>query len=333
MVLELIDNRNIWDNFVEASPYGQLFHRWDFLRIIEKHSGYELRTYGVYKGKELVGIFPMFYKKYLGVKMLFSPPPQAGVHFLGFVMSSSFSSLKQRKKEHYLGLLFDDILKEMKRISPNYTALSLPPGFVDIREFKWNGFKDEINFTYVIDLKRPLDEIWESFDKECKREIRTSDKYNLVLKQVNDVETLYRIMRERYNQQGLNAMLLDQPYLEELLTAFPDNIKMYYLYESDEIVDVLLNYEYKGRITYWMGCVNLNKNVHALEYVTWELIKEKKALGFKDLELQGANVKRLCLFKSKFNPTLEPFFNVQKKDLFGKTAEFGYKNLLKKRWL
>jgi hypothetical protein len=41
----VIWDRELWDGFVDASPYGTLFHKWGFLRIVEKHTGYKLFLY------------------------------------------------------------------------------------------------------------------------------------------------------------------------------------------------------------------------------------------------------------------------------------------------
>jgi hypothetical protein len=208
----------------------------------------------------------------------------------------------------------------------------LPPDFSDVREFIWDGYKAEINFTYIIDLEKPLEELLESFDEECKAEIRKVAKQNLVLKEMTDADILYRALKKKYGQQGLSAMLPGQPYLMDILSAFPDNVKMYALYDSDSVAECLVSYEYKGRLTCWIGAVSLDKNAPALEYLIWELIKEKKARGFKEMEIQDANVKRLCSLKSKLNPGLEYFFYLHKNDTKGKLAELASNSLLKTKW-
>ncbi len=335
MDVEQINDNEVWDKFVDESPDGLLFHKWDFLKIMEKHSGYKLLTYGIYKGKSknLLCIFPLFFKKYKGLKFIFSQPPQAGVPNLGLVMDPVFNTLKQHQKENSLNKVADKINEEIKKISPNYVSISLGTNFFDIRPFKWNGFDVDISYTYVIDLEKSLDIIWNEFDKDCRREIRTTDKYNISLKQTNDVETFYTIMGNRYNKQGLTLPLISPEYFKEILSTFPKNIKIYFLYNNEDIVDITANYEYKNRLVFWKGWVSLDKSIHSNEYLTWEFIKKAKSEGFTKLEIQGANTKRLCLFKSKFNPSLEMSFSLYKKDSFGKLAEWAYLNFMKKKWL
>ena len=60
MVVELLEDKKRWDQFVEASPQGLLFHKWDFLKTVERHSKYRFLPYCVYSGEHLRCIFPFF---------------------------------------------------------------------------------------------------------------------------------------------------------------------------------------------------------------------------------------------------------------------------------
>ncbi len=60
MSIKLLDNEDLWDRLVEESPYGMLFHRWKFLQILEKYSGFRLYPFGVFRGDEPVCLFPCF---------------------------------------------------------------------------------------------------------------------------------------------------------------------------------------------------------------------------------------------------------------------------------
>lgn len=87
MVIKLIEDKNRWDQFIDNSTYGTLFHKWDFLKIIEKYSGYQLHPYGIYRRDELICVFPIYTKEYMGAKIVASPPSNMAVPYLGFIMS------------------------------------------------------------------------------------------------------------------------------------------------------------------------------------------------------------------------------------------------------
>jgi hypothetical protein len=91
--LVLIQDQTSWDQFIDNSPHGLLFHKWNFLKTIELHSGYELLPYGINKGESLICVIPLFYKKIMGLKLLFSPPPQTILTFALFN-----ASLPNKKK-------------------------------------------------------------------------------------------------------------------------------------------------------------------------------------------------------------------------------------------
>jgi hypothetical protein len=176
--LVLIQDQTSWDQFIDNSPHGLLFHKWNFLKTIELHSGYELLPYGINKGESLICVIPLFYKKIMGLKLLFSPPPQTGVPYLGFAMFGEYDRLKQNKKESFLNIVADEIDLEISRIDPHYTHISLVPNFLDIRAFAWNKYNVKAGYTYLLDLSESLDTVWSGFQSELRREIRQARKLN-----------------------------------------------------------------------------------------------------------------------------------------------------------
>lgn len=331
MTAKLIQDNEIWDKFVDDSPYGLLYHKWNFLKIVEKATGYNFIPYGVYDGTLLIGLFPLFYKKYNGMKMVFSPPPKTGIPYLGFVLNSDYSMLKQDKKEKQLSILVNDINDELKKLSLNYISIAVVPYFTDIRQFKWNGYTVNTSFTYIIDLSPTYEEIWNNFKKNTRKQISKAESANLKLIKSEDVSTFYNLESSRYKEQGLNIPLVDKKYIEDLYQKFSENLGLYYLFDSNEkIIGSISTQEYK-RFILWMGNTKMDDNIYGNEYIVWELIKKAKEEGYNTLEIVGANKPNLCQFKSKFNPSLESCFIINKSDLFGKIAELAYRNVVKKR--
>ncbi|MGZ4911331.1 MAG: hypothetical protein ACXV5G_11530, partial [Halobacteriota archaeon] len=75
MTVELLEDKKRWDQFVETSPQGLLFHKWDFLKTVERHSKYRFLPYCVYSGEQLRCIFPFFIARDRGLTYLCSPSP------------------------------------------------------------------------------------------------------------------------------------------------------------------------------------------------------------------------------------------------------------------
>jgi len=332
MSISIIDDRARWDSFVSTSPDKLLYFQWDFLKIIEKHSGYTLFPYGVFddRTKELLSIFPLFYYKKWGMKFVFSQPPRSLIPYMGFLMNPGYYSLPQHDKENYLNQVVEGITREIGGISPNYTYISLSPQIQDIRPFIWRGFDTQVQYTYTIDVTLPLESIWDAFNRSVRNRVRSAEKHHIVLQETTDTTTFLSIMQDRYRQQGLNFPIFGLDYLNDILTQFPQNLKMFFIYDNDAVINLGTYFDYNSRKLLWIGGVSIDKTIPSNEFLIWELIKKSKAEGIKILDFGGADTERLCFFKSKFNPSLESSFSIIKKDLIGKTSEFVYLTMVKR---
>jgi len=330
MAIKIIKNKDLWDTFVDESSYGLLYHKWDFLNIMAKHLGYNFIPYGIYKGDELIAIFPLFFKKLWGLKTIFSPPPQTGVPYLGFVVNKKYNNLKQNKKEGLLNLIANEIDEEIKNFSPNYVSISTVPNFLDIRFFKWNKYDIDIHFTYVIKLNRTINQIFGSFKKNLRNYIRRSERFGLELSENNDLSLFWELHKTRYEEQGINYPLVRIEYLKDLIKAYPQNIKLYYLQNNNrEIIGAQVTQEYKT-FSLWLGAPKIK--IYGNEWIWWKLIQKAKSENYKKFEILGANTKHLCMVKSQFNPSLEFYFAIYKKHILGKIAEWGYSSFIRRKW-
>jgi hypothetical protein len=330
MAINLVTNQNQWDSFIDDSPHGLLYHKWDFLKLVEKYTGYEFLPYGIYKGEQLICVFPLFYKKIIGVKLLFSPPPQSGIPYLGPVMDKDYDYIKQDKKESKVNLVAQEIDAELNKIAPNYFSITLVPGFIDIRPFQWRNYQVNPSYTYVINLKPELEDIWEGLTTICRHNIQKGEDLQCQLVRCDDTSILTDLLTQRYNEQGLNHAV-DPAYLKEALKTYPENVVLHCLYDNDELIGATLNQAYNWYLG-WMGLAKPRdeKYKYANELMVWQLIQQAKSLGFDKFEISGANKQSLCRYRSKFNPQLEVYFRISKKDTLGKIAEAFYYNFVKK---
>jgi Acetyltransferase (GNAT) domain len=330
MSTRLIFDRALWDSFINESTSSTIYHRWDFLKILEKYTRYKLLPYGIYKGQDLICVIPLFYHVDLGLKLLYSPPPTSIVYipYLGFATGPAVDGLKHHEKEECWNFIAEELANIVKSISPNYMSLSLAPGTKDVRPFTWNDFEADLRYTYTIDLERPLDKIWESLESDCKKSIRITSKYPLTLKRGDDANALIGLMRVGLQKAGKTFYHRQGPeYLKDVLEAFPDHIRMYFLYNGDALIGGSVNCVFNGRCVGWMGATTSTNGLTANEYMIWEILKMAKSEGYKMFENIGADEKRLNHAKTKFNPTLVPCFYIYKKDMLYKTAKYSMTRL------
>ena len=241
-------------------------------------------------------------------------------------MNQNFATLKQNKKEGYLEIVATEMEEEIAKIGSNYTSISTSPGLDDMRSFAWGGYTLKPQYGYVINLEYSLDDLWNRLAKKLRSNIMAVEKQSgsLRLEAVNDPEKVFEIMRDKLSAYGQTFYHCQSPdYLRDLIAAFPDNVKIYFLYDREELKFAIVTTEYKDRMLLWMGGTHLDDS-HYPDYVYWELIKKAKADGLKICENWGADTKRLCPYKAKYNPSLELCFELSKKDAVGTLAGWAF---------
>jgi hypothetical protein len=332
MVVELLEDKKRWDQFVENSPQGLLFHKWDFLKTVERHSKYQFLPYCVYSGDDLRCIFPFFVGRDRGLKVMSSPPPRAQIPYLGPAFDPGVQALKASGREKVFGQVTGELCGEIDKIAPNSVFFRTVPNFLDVRFFTWKNFTAHVELTYAIDLERSLDEIWASFSKKSRQGARNVSACSPEIQQTDDVSALLDIWRPRFSELRVPVPLLSDSYLKELVAAFPHHVTVYTVSIDGSIAGATACCALrKERFYLWIGGVNARKGLNVNEYLYWEIIQRAKSDGFKKLDM-GTSNERLSPFKSKFNPVLEPYCYVEKSDALGKIAKFADQKLAGLRW-
>lgn len=331
MTLELVKDRETWDTFVDESPHGLLFHKWDYITITAQHTGYRLLPYGVYKGDELVCLAPLYFRSTHGVKTLFSPPPmQAVIPYQGFILSKGFGMLKQSKREAIMDLIVDDLSAEIDAISPHFLSLTLVPGLTDVRQFLWRGYTSNVRYTYTIDLAQPVGAIQSNFHYKLRSRIRKAEEAGMELTRSRDISVLYESIAERFSQPDMNIPMISRRYFEDLFRAYPDHLAAYYLHDREgALTGTVATQEYK-RFLLWMGTPRIESAHAGNEYLQWLLIQRAKAEDYPVFENMGANNRDLAFFKSRFNPDLTMYFEIEKKDALGAFSGWAYLTFVKR---
>lgn len=327
MIVELLEDKKCWDRFVENSPQGLLFHKWDFLKIVERHSKHRFLPYGVYSGEELICIFPFFIGRERGLTVMNSAPLNTQIWYLGPAFNPKMQVIKAKAKEKIFEQVTGEMCREIDKIAPNYVSITTVPNFLDVDFFIWKKYREHLRMTYVLDLEKSLDEIWASFSHSCRQNIRKLSAHSPELQQTNDVSALLDIWRERFSKRGLKVPLLSDSYLKELVAAFPNDITVYSVSIDGSLATAIACCVLqKERYGAWIGMVNAHTHLDVNEYLIWEITKRAKSEGFKKLDL-GATFPRPDRFKSKFDPVQEPYWELEKTDTLFVISNFAYKQL------
>jgi len=325
----------MWDSLVEKSDMGTLFHKYHWLKSAEKESGLKLLPIIVYKEKEPKILLPIFEKKILNLKFFFSPPPKCFIPYLGII--TLISSNKQNVIEKNYFKLIESLVAFIKNLKPIYINIRNSPTLQDYRPLVWNGYKITPKYTYYIKLRTGSDSIFYSFKSQIRTDIKRAKKYNnLIIKEgnIDDFLKIIFYVKKRFENQKI-IFNTSYKYFIEIFDKLRDNIHIKAIYKNDKFLTGLVLLNYKKIVRHWIGGIVPYENLIGLnELLHWETIEESIKKGYNYYDLMGANTKHLCSYKSKFNPKLILYFEVEKRNNLGSIIKYLYIKLdtiLKKR--
>jgi len=326
------DDLEKWDQLVNDSPHGTIFHTIKWLVIAEKHTKSKLYPLIGFKGNKIVGIFPIFYQKKFGQKLVFSPPPHTAIPYLGPILID-YDNLKQSKKESIF-TEFQEKVDEFinTNIKPNYVLIKLVPWILDSRPFKWNGYKVEPIYTYFINLNDGLDNVWKQFKKQLRKNINNAKNANIYVRDgfQDDLGHIYNDLLKRYKEQD-RILSISKKYISDLYDSFyPKNFRLFVAENNKEFLSGIIVVIYKDKLSIWIGASTTKlKGLYPNDLLQWEIIKWANSNGLQYCEIIGANNPKISYFKSRFNPRLEVYFSAKKSSFLVKCYENFYLRVIK----
>lgn len=324
-----------WDEWVDASPQGTVFHRDAFLRAMAQESG--TRLYRLVRGTQggsPICLLPVFVQRKGPFRIVHSPPSGCAIPYLGPVFLGE--STKQSRIESQCREAIIHLCSDIKsRVRPHLVRLISSPTLSDVRPFTWNGFKATPNYTYYLDLEAPLQDIKKAFDKRVRQRIQKADAYpdlKLSKKLNGTAPEFYGNLEARYREQGYHIPF-SQKYLEALSNAQPSVPVAYRGYsKSRQMLTGLLLLQSKEKWTAWVGGARPPKEYDGLvELLHWNNIQEAKAAGAQVYERVGANTPHLCQSKAKYNLRPVPYFELTRGTVLATSAMNLYKHLRRKK--
>ena len=309
-------DKELWNELVEKSPHGTIFHTWKFLKIVEKHTNSKLYPVIGMKGTTPIGVYPLFLQKKFFLRLVFSPPSHALLLYLGPAIVD-YDKLKQSKKES-TSVKFQRKVNEFleSEIRYNYIRIRTPPELIDSRPFLWTGYRVEPLYTYIIDISKGSEQVWKNFNKQVRMDINKTKREGVKVKEgsIDDLKFLSKSIANRFIEQGFRSRDYRR-YLDGVYKAFyPEKFRIFVGEYNGETVGGLTLLCYKKRASLWMGIPKTDlKGVYPNDLIVWESIKWACENGYKKYEIMAAgDDPRLRHFKSKFNPDLSLWYSAEK---------------------
>ena len=334
--LECVDGSyaDEWDQIVNDSPYGTIFHTWKWLEIAANHSGFVMHPLVGYVKGEPVGLFPLFHRKVYGINFAFSPPPHVALLYLGPVLRFNDNMTKHQKRREDLYLSFFDCVNNYIKqvLKAQYIQIFLPPKLSDPRPFTWSGYSVKPEYNYETDLSSGPETLFQNLPKKKRQNINGAYKRGIIIEMggKEEIEEIYALMVERYKEQG-RRVRVPKEYLLEIYDAYNENIKVFVTKYEDEIVTGVIDIVFKNSLFSWIGNPKPRKIIPSSsnDILQWEEIQYCFRENLSSYVTMGAagNERLHTYYSSKFNPSLDVRFSAKKCSSCVRVIESAYRGV------
>jgi hypothetical protein len=323
-----------WDTIVSESPHGTIFHHWNWLKITEKHIHMKLFPLIGIKNGVSIGVSPLFFQKKGPIRMVFSSPPHAALHYLGPVLAGC-DTLRQEKWERIYIDFHNSVENFIKNnLKPQYISISLSPALQDPRPFSWSGYTIQPDYDYTIDLSCGIENLYKSLDGKQRADIKKAKEKGMIVEigTKKDCEKILDLLNVRYAQQE-KIITESRDYLLDIYDAYEDHIKAFVVKLDGEVITGIICLQYRDSLLSWIGNPKPKNRISPSpnHLLFWESVEYASKHRFKYYTTMGAaGNKRLHEFyAARFNPELKIRYIATKKSFLTRIFEKGYTNILK----
>ncbi len=268
----------IWDEFIEETKQGSIFHTTKWCSLFPD----KYRVYGVKKGSELVGGIIGFEQVGKYISGGYTLTPYQGI----VVKSNGLKYVSEMSLHTEIGLLLAEFL------SRTYESVSIVNHwtFPDIRPFLWHGWRPILKYTYVVDISdMEMAEI--SLEKDTRYAIKQAKDMSTCT--VKDFGELYDFT---FHRKGLESAIVIL-WLNGFFNTIPHE-----LVACGDSAGVMM-WDSKRAYFIFAG----SKCDGGSNGVLWNLLKDMNKLGYDEVDLVGCNDQMIGAYKRGFGGTLTPY--------------------------
>jgi len=298
-----------WDELVDISSQGTIFHKTGWLDACARSLGKKVKIFGCFHDGQLIGGCPLFLeKKYSVVPYAVSTCPMTP--YGGFVLSKS-PGTGVHKQESFSRQIIESLIREIKKEHFFSVSILNSPEFLDIRPFTWNGWRSHVYYAYYINLKNNLES---HIDTRVKKIIRKAEDQQFILEPSSDISRYYDLFSSTYTRKKIKPPASKQLITE--LYSFIMNQKCGELVVARTPDDKIISAEFvvwdTRRAYRWSPASDaLFLDSGAPSLVLFTTLKRMQDRGIPTMNLMAANTPQLSMFISRFNPALVPYYQVQ----------------------
>lgn len=263
--------------YLESYPDATVFHGIEWINIVSKTYKLNVKYLGFFENENVVvGVLPLFVRRFYGVKLFGAPLPQTGTPTLFplFLVDESSAALlaltewvKTRRISH-LQICWKD------------PALVVPKGaYVEVRE------------TLTISISNTLGELWKNFTATARNRLRKAVRSGVKVHWMTRAEFLdeyYELLESTYRRQGLQPNFPRALYKALIETCLGRNLRILAATLNGQRISAVWILFDKQNCYFWDGASRQeHKKLAASNLLQWEVIRWGSKNRLKTYNLIG----------------------------------------------
>ncbi len=315
---------NLWDELVNRSSHGTIFHTSLWLTTCEKLLRIKLNIYGNFRESELKGGCSVFSKSLCK----FIPAAQSTIPMTpygGYVLDLS-ESRQIRDLESSQRAIITDINVEMEK-KFKYISIVNSPRFIDIRPFLSCGWKEQIRYTYVLGLNSEIDRI---ISKKARNSAKKATRLDFKCRSCNDPNIYCELFFKTFLRQNINPPVTRNFIIGMLEMILRNRIGDFWIAEnsSGEIAAAEVMIWDDKQAHRWSAASDPKfRETGATSLLLLDVMKYLNDMGHREINLMAGNMPNFSKFVTGFNPRLFPYYSLSKNVLASRFSNI-FNNML-----
>ena len=287
-----------------ARLHGTIFNRLDWLALF----GGQMHKIGLFSdGGEMVGGVTLYEERHWGMKILRRAPftPTCGP-FLAVKSQNPVAVLEEYRKA------LECVADYLEKIAPAICMLPLDQQITDALPLFWRGYKVIPQYTYLLDLALPLEQIRKNMSPVRRNDMSKAKRDGLVVRQVQDMGVVRDLVLNSFDRQ---QKFVDRARLESILFQYanPDNSFACVTYWDEMPITACFIVHDSQTAYYLLGGYRAEDRHHgAGAFAVFEAIRHAQELGLQTFDFEGSVIPPIERFFRGFGGRLVPYFTINK---------------------
>jgi len=312
-----------WDAFVEKADEAWLWHLFHFQDAFAAWPDRRDLSFAVVDDRrgEVLGLVPLHLvrRTKTGIFTLSLLESLGGPACADSLPEKTRLQIRQAAQDRLLALARQyrvcAIDLALSPMAPAYRGERCPR----VNPLLFLGCDNTLTQTYVIDLRRPEEELWQGLTGNCRNMVKRAEKEGVTVREADslaDLERYYQMHLETYRRTG--AAPHPFAYFQQIWGKFVSSgYSHIFLAElKGELVAAANVGAYKGAMIYWTGASKTGLPAPGVNnLLQWHAIRYGRSRGFAWYEsgeafpnLKEGKLKGLNDFKKSFGGELYPFY-------------------------